>query len=143
MIGSPNVWAHWAKSAYVTPSFQRGTEWCYTPFLMGTPGCPALSACLAIDMAHVHLAVHPSVTVLRLGPQCSGQPAWTLSTSSSSSSGCNSNTSSSCQGSAGPCARREQVWLSQIFALARPDQDRDKARMNCVHKSLLVTVVLR
>jgi hypothetical protein len=35
------------------------------------------------------------VTVLRLGPQCSGQPARTLSTSSRSSSSCNSNTGSS------------------------------------------------
>jgi hypothetical protein len=35
------------------------------------------------------------VTVLWLGPQCSGRPARTLSTSSRSSSSCNSNTSSS------------------------------------------------
>jgi hypothetical protein len=35
------------------------------------------------------------VTVLQLGPQCSGWPAQTLSTSSRSSSSCNSNTGSS------------------------------------------------
>jgi hypothetical protein len=35
------------------------------------------------------------VTVLWLGPQCSGRPAQTLSTSSRSSSSCNSNTGSS------------------------------------------------
>jgi hypothetical protein len=51
-------------SAYVTPSFLRGTKSHYTPFLMGTLGCPTLSACLAIDMACVHLAVHPSIHVV-------------------------------------------------------------------------------
>jgi hypothetical protein len=35
------------------------------------------------------------VTVLQLGPQCSGQPTQTLSTSSSSSSSCDSNIGSS------------------------------------------------
>ena len=45
---------------YVTPSFLRGTER-YTPFLVGTPGRPASSARLAIDMARVRLAVRPSI----------------------------------------------------------------------------------
>jgi hypothetical protein len=47
-------------SAYVTPSFLEGTER-YTPFLMGTPGHPASSARLAIDMARVRLAVRSSI----------------------------------------------------------------------------------
>jgi hypothetical protein len=47
-----------------------------------------------------HVVAHPpkkggDVTVLRLGPQRSGQPTRTLSTSSRSSSSCDSNTSSS------------------------------------------------
>jgi hypothetical protein len=42
---------------------------------------------------HFHPLV--TVTVLQLGPQCSGRPTRTLSTSSRSSSSCNSNTSSS------------------------------------------------
>jgi hypothetical protein len=46
---------------YVTPSFLRGTESRYTPFLMGTPGRPASSVRLAIDMARVRLAVRPSI----------------------------------------------------------------------------------
>jgi hypothetical protein len=55
----------WAESlAYVTPSFLRGTKSHYTPYLMGTPGRPASSARLAIDMAHVRLAVRPSILVL-------------------------------------------------------------------------------
>ena len=58
------VRAPWAESlAYVTPSFLRGTERC-TPYLMGTPGRPASSAHLAIDMARVRLAVRPSILVL-------------------------------------------------------------------------------
>jgi hypothetical protein len=62
VIGSPNVQAVLGRvSAYVTPSFLGGTESCYTPYLMGTLGHPASSACLAIDMAHVRLAVHPSI----------------------------------------------------------------------------------
>jgi hypothetical protein len=61
VIGSPNVWALLGRvSAYVTPSFLRGTER-YTPYLMGTPGRPAPSARLAIDMARVRLAVRPSI----------------------------------------------------------------------------------
>jgi hypothetical protein len=48
-------------SAYVTPSFLRGTKSHYTPYLMGTLGRPASSARLAIDMACVRLAVHPSI----------------------------------------------------------------------------------
>jgi hypothetical protein len=61
MIGSPIVQALLGRVfAYVTPSFLRGTEH-YTPYLMGTLGRPALSARLAIDMAHVRLAVHPSI----------------------------------------------------------------------------------
>jgi hypothetical protein len=46
--------------AYVTPSFLEGTDR-YTPYLMGTPGRPASSAHLAINMARVHLAVRPSI----------------------------------------------------------------------------------
>jgi hypothetical protein len=50
--------------AYVTPSFLGGTKSRYTPYLMGTPGRPASSARLAIDMARVRLAVRPSILVL-------------------------------------------------------------------------------
>jgi hypothetical protein len=50
--------------AYVTPSFLRGTKSRYTPYLMGTPGRPASSARLAIDMARVRLAVRPSILIL-------------------------------------------------------------------------------
>jgi hypothetical protein len=50
---------------YVTPSFLRGTEH-YTPYLMGTPGHPASSAHLAINMARVCLTVHPFI----LGSSC-------------------------------------------------------------------------
>jgi hypothetical protein len=46
---------------YVTPFFLRGTVDRYTPYQMGTPGRPASSACLAIDMTRVRLAVHPSI----------------------------------------------------------------------------------
>jgi hypothetical protein len=49
--------------AYVTPAFLGGTER-YTPYLMGTPGRPASSARLAIDMACVRFAVRPSILVL-------------------------------------------------------------------------------
>jgi hypothetical protein len=49
------------RLAYVTPSFLEGAESRYTPYLMGTPGCPALSACLAINMARVRLTVRPSI----------------------------------------------------------------------------------
>jgi hypothetical protein len=62
VIGSPTVRAFLGRaSAYVTPSFLRGTKSRYTPYRMGTPGCPASSACLAIDMARVHLAARPSI----------------------------------------------------------------------------------
>jgi hypothetical protein len=51
----------WAMSAYVTPSYLEGTESHYTLFLMGTLGHSALSACLAINMAYICLAVCPSI----------------------------------------------------------------------------------
>jgi hypothetical protein len=38
------------------------------------------------------------------------------------------------------------TWASLVksmTSLARPDQDQDKARMNCGHKSSLATIVLR
>jgi hypothetical protein len=49
------------RLAYVTPSFLRGTESHYTPYLMGTPGRPASLVHLAINMARVHLAVRLSI----------------------------------------------------------------------------------
>jgi hypothetical protein len=49
---------------YVTPSSLRGTKSRYTPYLMGTPGRPASSTRLAIDMARIRLAVRPSILVL-------------------------------------------------------------------------------
>jgi hypothetical protein len=55
-LGSPEP-----SLAYVTPSFLRGTKSRYTPYLMGTPGHPASSARLAINMARVRLAVRPSI----------------------------------------------------------------------------------
>jgi hypothetical protein len=62
-----------------------------------------------------------AVTVLRLGPQRSGQPTWTLSTSSRSSSSCNSNTSSS------------SASQSALQAVAPDTPDRRTAQVLAAH----------
>jgi hypothetical protein len=73
------------------------------------------------------------VMVLWLGPQCSRQPAWTLSTSSRCSSSCNSNTSSSSasestlQAVAPDTLDRQTTWVLAACRAAQQEQHNKSA----------------